>query len=117
VIPSLEENCSYVALEMLFCGLPVVASKLGGLKEIFIHKENAFLADMVPDQTNMYKIAPDVEQLSGFMIELLRNKPLRQKFSQSAVLRANATFTRDRMVDQYLKSTQELICHETIERR
>lgn len=25
VIPSLEEHCSYVALEMLYCGLPVVA--------------------------------------------------------------------------------------------
>ena len=34
VIPSLEEHCSYVALEMLHSGLPVVASRLGGLKEI-----------------------------------------------------------------------------------
>lgn len=117
VIPSLEEHCSYVALEMLFCGLPVVASKLGGLKEIFIHNENAFLADMLPDQTNRYKIAPDVEQLTGFMHELLKNEPLRQRFSRHAVARANATFTQDIMVDRYLKLTNELICHEPAERR
>ncbi|MGV8096405.1 MAG: glycosyltransferase family 4 protein [Mangrovibacterium sp.] len=119
VIPSLEEHCSYVALEMLFCGLPVVASKLGGLKEIFIHKENAFLTDMVPDQTNLYKIAPDVEQLAGFMYELLGNEPLKQKFSQSAVTRANAMFTRDKMVDQYLKLINELIVktNESLEER
>lgn len=117
VIPSLEEHCNYVALEMLFCGLPVVASKLGGLKEIFIHNENAFLVEMLPDQTNSYKIAPDVMQLTGFMYELLRNEPLRQRFSRHAVARANATFTQDIMVDRYLKLTNELICHDPVERR
>lgn len=54
VIPSLEEHCSYVALEMLHSCLPVVASNLGGLKEIFIHNENALLAVTVKDTSNIY---------------------------------------------------------------
>jgi len=102
VIPSLEEHCSYVALEMLFCGLPVVASNMGGLKEIFVHNENAFLVNMVQDQTNQYKTAPDVDQLAGSMYELLVNEPLRQQFSRNAVARANSIFTQDMMVNKYL---------------
>ncbi|MDP3442621.1 MAG: glycosyltransferase family 4 protein, partial [Ignavibacteria bacterium] len=70
VIPSLEEHCSYVALEMLYSGLPAVASNLGGLKEIFIHKENAFLVDTEPDSTNIYGIAPNIDQFAGFMYNL-----------------------------------------------
>ena len=49
VIPSLQEQCSYVALEMMHCGLPVVASDIGGLKEIFVHKQDAMLINIIPD--------------------------------------------------------------------
>lgn len=34
IIPSLYEECSYVALEMLAYGLPILSSNVGGLKEI-----------------------------------------------------------------------------------
>ncbi|MDD4363883.1 MAG: glycosyltransferase, partial [Atribacterota bacterium] len=54
VIPSLQEQCSYAAIEMLHCGLPVVTSDIGGLKEIFVHNENALLTNMIPDTNNGY---------------------------------------------------------------
>lgn len=108
VIPSLEEQCSYVALEMLHCGLPVVASNLGGLKEIFIHNENAFLVDTVMDKTNMYGIAPNVEQLEDYLFKLLTDKPLRTKFSQNAKKRADRMFTADTMINNYLQTVKNL---------
>ncbi len=108
VIPSLEENCSYVALEMLHCGLPVVASNVGGLREIFIHKENAFLTDNVTDKTNRYGIAPKISQLKNQMRELLLSEKLRTKFSQNAVSRANKYFTRDIMTDSYIQTVKKL---------
>lgn len=104
VIPSLEEHCSYVALEMLHCGLPVVATCIGGLKEIFLHKRNAFLVDTIPDQTNIYGIAPNINQLADYMFSLLADDQLRKTFSQNAIIRANNEFTADNMVNKYVKS-------------
>jgi glycosyltransferase involved in cell wall biosynthesis len=101
VIPSLEEQCSYVALEMLHSGLPVVASSLGGLKEIFIHNENAFLVETIQDQTNAFGLAPNVDQLADCIYKLLTNDQLREKFSQNAVIRAKEKFSMDKMAFQY----------------
>jgi len=108
VIPSLEEQCSYVALEMLHSGLPVVASSVGGLKEIFIHDENALLADVVPDKSNMYGIAPDVKQFKNYMLKLLSNKKLRDKFSANAIARANRYFTLKNMANRYLQTDKNI---------
>ncbi|MBW6537177.1 MAG: glycosyltransferase family 4 protein [Mariniphaga sp.] len=108
VIPSLEEHCSYVALEMLHSGLPVVASNLGGLKEIFIHNENALLADTVKDKSNLYGIVPGVEELENHMYSLLTNKDLRIKFARNAKKRANGMFTSEVMANNYLKLIENL---------
>jgi glycosyltransferase involved in cell wall biosynthesis len=108
VIPSLEEHCSYVALEMLFCGLPVVASGLGGLKEIFTHNENALLVDTVMDKTNLYGIAPKVEQLEDYLFKLLTGEPLRTKFSRNAKKRADSMFTADIMINNYLQTIKNV---------
>lgn len=103
VIPSLEEHCSYVALEMLFAGLPVVASSLGGLKEIFEHRENALLAETIIDKTNRYGISPKIDHLVNSMYELLTDNSLSAKISFNAKKRANDIFTTEQMIINYLK--------------
>ena len=108
VIPSLREQCSYVALEMLHSGLPVVASDIDGLKEIFVHNENALLTSMIPDTENGHGIAPDVEQLENNMFNLLTNDEMRAKFSQNALKRANNMFTAGIMAENYLQTIREL---------
>ena len=104
VIPSLQEQCSYVALEMMHCGLPVVASDIGGLKEIFVHKEDALLTNMIQDTNNGLDKVPDVEQLERNILNLLTNNELRAKFSQNAVKRANKIFTAGIMAEKYLQT-------------
>ena len=108
VIPSLQEQCSYVALEMMHCGLPVVASDIGGLKEIFVHNENALLTNMIPDTENGHGKVPDVEQLERNMFHLLTDDELREKFSQNAVKRANKMFTAGIMTENYLQTIKDL---------
>ncbi len=44
VIASYSEQCSYAALEMMECGLPIIASDGNGLKDMFKNEENAFVA-------------------------------------------------------------------------
>jgi glycosyltransferase involved in cell wall biosynthesis len=108
VIPSLQEQCSYVALEMMHCGLPVVASDIGGLKEIFVHKQDAMLINMIPDTNKGHGKAPDVEQLESNMLNLLTYDELRAKFSQNAVKRANKMFTSGIMAENYLQTIKDL---------
>lgn len=46
VIPSYTEQCSYVGIEMLMFGLPIVSTDGNGLKSMFIHGENALIASI-----------------------------------------------------------------------
>ena len=108
VIPSLQEQCSYVALEMLHCGLPVVASKLGGLKEIFIHKENAFLVDITSVDTNILEVKPKVSELVTYVCRLLKDDDLKTQFHKKSILRAHQKFSLDIMINQYIKLVEDL---------
>lgn len=90
IIPSLHEQCSYVAIEMLMHGLPVVASEVDGLSEIFTNKINALLFPLHFDKIKGLK--PDSKIFKSSIIHLLTNKDLR------LTLRANA---RKEYLDKY----------------
>jgi glycosyltransferase involved in cell wall biosynthesis len=40
VIPSLQENLPYAVMEAQIAGLPIIASEVGGIKEMISHEEN-----------------------------------------------------------------------------
>lgn len=82
IIPSLHEQCSYVAIEMLMHALPVVASKVDGLSEIFTDKTNALLFPLQFDKIKGLK--PDAEPFKGSIIQLLTNTDLRLKLQKNA---------------------------------
>lgn len=44
VVPSQSENLSYVCMESLACGTPVVAFDVGGIPDMVEHKKNGYLA-------------------------------------------------------------------------
>jgi glycosyltransferase involved in cell wall biosynthesis len=73
VVPSLYEPFGLVALEALACGIPVVASAVGGLKEIVIDGECGLL---VPPN--------NPEKLAGALLNLLRDEPLRKRLREGA---------------------------------
>ena len=82
IIPSLHEQCSYVAIEMFMHALPVVASKVDGLSEIFTDKTNALLFPLQFDKIKGLK--PDAESFKGSIIQLLTNTDLRLKLQKNA---------------------------------
>jgi glycosyltransferase involved in cell wall biosynthesis len=77
VVPSLYEPFGLVALEAMACGVPVVATAVGGLKEIIQDGESGLL---VPPG--------DVPALAQALVTLLTNEALRQRLAQGARRRA-----------------------------
>lgn len=71
--PSLAEGCSRVVLEAMALGRPVIASSVGGQRELIRNEENGFL------------VAPgDVGAIARCWRELLRNAELRERIGQEA---------------------------------
>lgn len=77
VVPSLYEPFGLVALEALACGVPVIATAVGGLKDIVLDGECGLL---VPPG--------DAGELGRALRLLLTNEPLRQRLAAGARLRA-----------------------------
>ena len=87
VQPSLEEGFGLAALEAMAAGLPVVATRVGGLPEL------------VEDGATGLLVAPaDPSALAGAVERLLRNRDLGSAMGAAGRERAAACFSVDRMV-------------------
>ncbi len=90
LIPSQSESFGLAALEGMACGLPVVASSVGGLPELVKHTENGYIAEI-----------GDVDRMAKYTIELLTNQKKYELFSQNARDRAVRFFAKDKIVPLY----------------
>ncbi|MBM3985672.1 MAG: N-acetyl-alpha-D-glucosaminyl L-malate synthase BshA [Planctomycetes bacterium] len=87
LLPSSSESFGLAALEAMACGLPVVASRVGGLPEVVVHGETGFL-EPVGDTAAM---AADVQRL-------LDDPDLRRAQGAAALRRTSAAFSLERCV-------------------
>ena len=90
VVPSLSESFGLVALEALACGVPVIATAAGGLKEVVVDGECGLL---VPPG--------NAAALSRALREVISDKSLRQRLAARARLRAQA-FSLERRTRELL---------------
>ncbi len=88
VMPSLQEGLGLSAMEAQACGVPVVASKIGGLVEAVQDGVTGFL---VPPR--------DPSALAAALIKLLSDKPLALRFGEAGRQRTEGMFSVDGMVD------------------
>jgi len=95
VVPSLYEPFGLVALEAMACGVPVVASSVGGLKEIVTDGESGIL--IPPGKP---------EALAGAIRYLLNNETLRLRLAAGARRRAEA-FSLERRSAAFLSLLRE----------
>ncbi len=89
VVPSLSEGQSLTALEAMSCGLPVVASRVGGLPEVIVEGESGLLAP-----------PGDPVALGAALRRLAADPPLRQALGAAGRRRVEAMFTVDRMLNR-----------------
>lgn len=94
---SLEESFCLVALEAMACGVPVLATDVGGISEVVINH-----------QTGLLFPVGDYDQAARFAIDLLSNK------EQYLIMQSNAQkhaqkFSSELIVPLYEKFYQELM--------
>ncbi len=90
LIPSQSESFGLAALEAMACGIPVVASSVGGLPELVRHNETGFIAEI-----------GDINRMAKYCIDLLTNERKRILFSENSRKRAVELFDKSIIVPMY----------------
>lgn len=95
ILPSRSENLPYAILEAGFAGLPVVASRVGGIPEIINNGENGFLVEK--------------ESVSGLVIKLknlLEDGNLAKRLGNNLKRTITEKFSREKMFEETFASYQ-----------
>jgi N-acetyl-alpha-D-glucosaminyl L-malate synthase BshA len=90
LLPSLQESFGLSALEAMSCGVPVVASRVGGLPEVVADGETGYLHP--PDA---------IDLMADSAVRLLSDIDLHARMSAQAAKTAVERFSADRIVPQY----------------
>lgn len=98
VLPSHNEGLPNVILEAMACGLPVVATDVGGIPEAVVHGETGFL---VPPG--------DHQELTARILALARNIDLRRTMGPAGRRRIETVFRWENYVSGAIKVYQSAI--------
>jgi alpha-maltose-1-phosphate synthase len=96
VCPSIYEPFGIINLEAMACGTAVVASSVGGIKEVVVDGETGFLVPLEQmkqspfEATNPEKFARD---LAARINQLMKDRQLRDKFGKAGRKRAEEHFS------------------------
>ena len=89
VLGSNYEGFGLVLAEAMSCGVPVISTDVGAVREVVVDGETGFLVEK-----------GNVEMLKDVMIKLLVNKELRKRCSENGQKQANK-FSLKKTVEQY----------------
>lgn len=100
VLPSFHEQCSYVAIEMMMHGIPLIVSTSTGLSEMVENGITGFHVPVVeyPDSTDI-----DIELLAKKILYLLSNPTAKKQIGENARLRYENSYTSKIMNENMLK--------------
>ncbi|MBX2818699.1 MAG: N-acetyl-alpha-D-glucosaminyl L-malate synthase BshA [Rhodothermaceae bacterium] len=92
VMPSGSETFGLAALEAMACGVPVVASNIGGLPELVDHGENGFLCPL-----------GNVDAFAERIRQIVSSDTLQQKMGDAARQKAKDYFDNEHVIPLYEK--------------
>lgn len=96
LIASLQEQCSYAAIEMMMNALPVVVTDVDGLSEMFVDNYNALKTNVKFSPILGLKV--DTKQMSENIIKLIKDYKLRKKLGNHSRIRYLTFFSLDKMI-------------------
>jgi N-acetyl-alpha-D-glucosaminyl L-malate synthase BshA len=98
LLPSEQESFGLTALEAMACGVPVIATDVGGLPEVIVDGETGYLFPV-----------GEVTPMAERAVALLKDSALRGRFSRRARERAVGTFPSDKVIPRYEEFYREVL--------
>ncbi len=98
LLPSQSESFGLAALEAMACGLPVIASSVGGIPELIKHNECGFISEI-----------GDTDRMAKYSIDLLTNEKKFEMFSKNARKRAVEKFDKSIVIPMYENLYQKVL--------
>ena len=97
-LPSYGEGTPVSIMEAMSCGLPIVATRVGGIPDIVCHNQNGLLVEK-----------GDIQGLAEAMISLLGNSDVMDRFGQAARMFACENFDGEKSAKRLISLYQELV--------
>jgi len=94
--PSIYEPFGIINLEAMACGTPVVASAVGGIKEVVVDQETGFLVPLEQMKESPFEpLNPEKfsRDLAGKINQLMNDRRLREKFGKAGRKRVEEKFS------------------------
>ena len=95
------ENLPLTVIEAMACGVPVVASDVGGVPELVVEGETGLLLDV-----------GDARGMAEAIVALLDDAGRRREMATAGVARVASGFTLERQVDAYLGWYAEILAEQ-----
>lgn len=99
ILPSLYEGIPLTIIEAMGTGLPIIATRVGGIPDLIVDGENGLLTDL------------NAENIANAIYRLATNKDLRQKLGNNGFLHSKV-FSAEYMAKRYCEVYENLISKE-----
>jgi glycosyltransferase involved in cell wall biosynthesis len=98
VLPTFEDNCPMVVLEAMAAGLPVAASRVGGVPDLIAHEEDGLMFDPA-----------DGAGMREWIERLVFSPELRVKLAEAGRVKALARFHPREVAEAHLRIYREVL--------
>lgn len=97
ILPSLWEGMPKTLLEAMSCGLPVIGTKIDGIREVIEHGRNGILCDA------------DLGSIRQAIISVMEDKELKDTLSMNARKTIEQRFSLEKLIDKELELYSQLL--------
>lgn len=104
VLPSFSEQCSYVAIEMMMHGLPIIGTDSTGLSEMILDGVNGYKVKLKEGDD---RVLLDVSELSELIKKVINNPEIQRNLAEGARKHFLLHYTFDLMEKQYRDIVRE----------